>query len=106
MLAEFTIQEFRNRFTSDAICMEYLVTQKWGEGYQCIKCGCIDWTKGRQWFYRRCKDCKYDESATCNTLFHGAKLSLLKVCRRVNYPKNLAVSKRLHGSGKLSFKKP
>jgi transposase-like protein len=79
MLAEFTIQEFRNRFTSDAICMEYLVTQKWGEGYQCIKCGCIDWTKGRQWFYRRCKDCKYDESATCNTLFHGAKLSLLKV---------------------------
>ncbi len=37
-----------------------------------------EFVKGRKWFYRRCRACKYDESVTANTLFHKCKLSLLK----------------------------
>ena len=59
--------------------MEYLISQKWDNGYKCAKCGCTECSKGRQWFYKRCKRCCYDESATANTIFHGAKLNLQRV---------------------------
>jgi len=73
-----TIAEFRNRFKTTEDCLTYLVEQKWGSGYNCIKCGCNEYGKGRQWFYRRCKQCGYDESVTANTMFHKCKLNLLK----------------------------
>lgn len=79
MKNDFTIQQFRNKFEDDQSCLQFLIEKKWGSGYKCIKCGCQDWVKGRQWFYRRCKICKYDESVTCNTLFQGTKMSLAKI---------------------------
>ena len=79
MFNGLTIKEFKQKFPTDAVCMEYLVAQKWDNGYKCAKCGCTEYSKGRQWFYKRCKRCCYDESATANTIFHGAKLNLLRV---------------------------
>ena len=73
-----SIQEFRERFKTDIDCYHFLIEQKWGGGFKCSKCGCDRFGKGRCWFYRRCKGCKYDESATANTLFHKSKLGLLK----------------------------
>jgi transposase-like protein len=73
-----SIQEFRERFKTNDDCYNFLIEQKWGGGFKCIKCGCNRWVKGRRWFYRRCGGCKYDESATANTLFHKNKLGLLK----------------------------
>jgi transposase-like protein/predicted nucleic-acid-binding Zn-ribbon protein len=70
--------DFRNRFKTDADCLEYLIDLKWGKGYQCIKCQNTEYGKGRQWFYRRCKSCGYDESVTANTLFHKCKLGMLR----------------------------
>jgi transposase-like protein len=73
-----SIADFRECFKTNEDCYRFLIEQKWGSGFKCIKCGCTNWHKGRQWFYRRCTSCKYDESATANTLFHKSKLGLLK----------------------------
>ena len=73
-----SISDFRERFKTNADCYQFLIDQKWGSGFKCRRCGCSNWHKGRQWFYRRCSACKYDESATANTLFHKSKPGILK----------------------------
>ena len=73
-----TIMDFRKQFKTEEDCLNYLVEIKWGAGFKCIKCGHGKYSKGRQWFYRRCKECGYDESATANTMFHKCKLGLLR----------------------------
>lgn len=78
MQKALSIKEFRTKYKTEDDCLNFLVEKKWGEGYKCIKCGCTDYVKGRQWFYRRCRNCKYDESVTANTMFHKCKLSMLK----------------------------
>jgi tRNA(Ile2) C34 agmatinyltransferase TiaS len=59
--------------------MQYLVEQKRAQGYSCIKCGHTKFGNGRQWFYKRCKKCNYDESATVNTISHGVNRKLQSV---------------------------
>lgn len=105
-----TLKEFKTRFKTNEDCMSYLAEQKWKEGYRCIKCAHTQYHKGRQWFYKRCVACGYDESATANTLFHRCKLNLLTVfelafrisvrkkeCQRVSWLKNLVANKRRPG---------
>ena len=79
MFNGITLKEFRTKFKNSEDCMSYLVEHKWKNGYCCKKCGSCQYNKGRQWFYRRCRSCGYDESATANTLFHGCKLNLVTV---------------------------
>lgn len=55
-----------------------MVSIKWAQGYRCGKCGCTDSYKGRTYYYRRCKQCGYDESITANTIFNGMKMPILK----------------------------
>lgn len=78
MQKALSIKDFRKKFKTEEDCVSYLVEAKWGDGYQCVKCGCEQYVKGRQWFYRRCSKCKYDESVTANTMFHKCKLGLLR----------------------------
>lgn len=77
MLKGLTIEDFRKRFQNEEDCLNYLIEKKWGNGFTCVKCQCKEFHKGRKWYYRRCKNCGYDESATANTLFHKCKLGLL-----------------------------
>ena len=69
---------FNRRFYNNDSCYQYLVERKWGKGYQCSYCGCRESIKGRKWYYKRCKACRYDESVTANTVFHGMKMPVLK----------------------------
>jgi transposase-like protein len=78
MFNVLTIHQFHKLYPTEEACLKYLMEVKWGKGYQCIKCKGTAFGKGRQWFYRRCKQCGYDESATANTLFHKCKLGMLK----------------------------
>src|ERR1035437_5953072 len=78
MQKALSIKDFRKKFKTEEDCLNYLVETKWGDGYKCVKCGCEEYVKGRQWFYRRCGKCKYDESVTANTMFHKCKLGLLR----------------------------
>lgn len=78
MSEALSINKFRNLFKTNEDCLNYLIEKKWGNGYKCHKCGHDKYGKGRQWFYRRCKKCCYDESVTANTMYHKCKLGLLR----------------------------
>src|SRR3954470_20842524 len=54
------------------------LSMKWKDVYTCRKCGCCVYTKSYTSFARRCKQCRYDESATARTIFHNLKFGLLK----------------------------
>lgn len=69
---------FIDRFNSDEVCYQYLCDLKWGDGYDCSKCGHNEYYLGRKWYYRRCTKCNYDESATSGTMFHNLKFPILK----------------------------
>jgi len=70
--------EFTKRFQNNEDCYNYLIDIKWRKGYQCSRCGCQQSYKGRTYYYRRCRDCGYDESVTANSVFHGIKMPILK----------------------------
>lgn len=70
--------EFNRKFSTHEDCYTYLINLKWGNGYSCSRCGCTKSVKGRLYYYRRCQQCKYDESVTANTVFHGMKIPILK----------------------------
>jgi transposase-like protein len=75
--------EFSKKFTNNEDCYRYLIMIKWGKGYHCSRCDCTDNYKGRTYYYRRCKQCGYDESVTANTIFHGMKMPVLKAFHMV-----------------------
>ena len=70
--------EFSKRFHSNDACYQYLVEHKWAKGYRCTRCSNSSWYKGKTSYHRRCKKCMYDESVTCNTLFHDLKMPIAK----------------------------
>lgn len=78
MFSGLSLSQFRDRFRSEEDCLKYLIELKWGNGYECPKCGCNSHYKGREWHYKRCKQCCYNESATAGTMFHKCKLGLIK----------------------------
>lgn len=65
-------------FECDKSCFEYLVKCKWSKGFKCRRCQHGKFGKGKKWHHRRCKKCRYDESATANTLFHKLKFPIKK----------------------------
>ena len=75
---EFSPREYYLRFPDDESCMEYLADIKWSDGYHCRHCGHTCFMPGKKAHSRRCKSCKYDESATSHTLFHKLKFPITK----------------------------
>lgn len=69
---------FNKRFTDNETCYKYLIEKKWGKVFSCSRCGCTESIKGRTYYHRRCKQCRYDESVIANTVFHGMKMPILK----------------------------
>ena len=88
-----TIIEFYERFGTRENCLSHLADLKWGNYYSCSKCKCKEYTKGYTFLARRCKNCKYEESVTANTLFHGVKFSIVKaflICYRMSTKKGMS----------------
>lgn len=77
MFKGISIINFRKQFKTEKDCLKYLVDLKWSNGFKCVKCGHDQYYKGRQWFYCRCRNCRYDESATSGTMFHKCKLGMM-----------------------------
>lgn len=67
---------FTRYFENDESCLNYLSEIKWENGYECKKCGCKKYCKGKQPYSRRCTKCGYDESPTAGTMFNKCKFSL------------------------------
>lgn len=78
MFKGMNIIEFTQQFPDKNSCYLYLEELKWGRSFRCSRCGHAQYYRGKHAFSRRCKNCKYEESVTANTLFHGIKMSLLK----------------------------
>lgn len=78
------ITPFPRNLKNESKCIEYLIWCKWSNGYKCRKCGNKNYGKGKKWHHRRCTKCRYDESATAQTLFHKIKFPLTKAFSIVN----------------------
>lgn len=78
MFKGLSVYDFRSQFKTTDDCYSYLFDLKWGNGYQCSRCGHTLYHKGRTKWYLRCSKCKYDESVKANTMFHKMKLPILK----------------------------
>ena len=74
----FQIIEFYEKFGTRENYLFHLAELKWGNSYSCSKCQCKEYTKGYTFLARRCKNCKYEESVSATTLFHGVKFSMVK----------------------------
>jgi hypothetical protein len=70
--------EFNKRFPDNKACYDYLMQLKWANGYSCSYCGAEESIKGKTGHHKRCKQCRYDESVTSNTIFHSMKMPILK----------------------------
>jgi len=73
-----TIGEFKEIFPNDISCYRFLDRLKWGNGFECTKCGNTKYSDGHAKFSRRCSKCGYDESVTSNTIFHRIKFPIEK----------------------------
>lgn len=71
-----TIEEFQQKFSTEIVCLEWLSSKKWADGYVCVKCGNTNYCKGTSILSRRCTRCKHNESVTANTAFHKCKIPL------------------------------
>lgn len=88
-----TIIEFYEKFGTREKCLIHIADLKWGNSYKCFRCQCKEYTKGYTFLARRCKNCKYEESVTANTIFHGVKFSLVKallICYRMSTKKGMS----------------
>jgi transposase-like protein len=77
-LLKFDRKSFEKRFGTKQACYSHLAELKWGNGYDCRRCGTSVSIKGKQPFSRRCSKCGYDESTTAFTLFHKLKFDIDK----------------------------
>jgi len=75
---EISFEEFKHTFPSDKHIFRFISDLKWHDEYICKKCGNKEWKEGSQYLSRKCTECKYEESVTANTLFHGVKFPLVK----------------------------
>jgi transposase-like protein len=75
--------DFGKRFADNESCYLYLIELKWGDRYNCSRCGHDKYYKGKTYYHRQCRKCNYGESVTANTIFHGIKMPILKAFHMV-----------------------
>jgi len=68
--------EFQQSFSREEDCAEYLIQQRWPEGYACTRCGHekAGYHPARRHF--QCRACKYQQSITAGTMFHKTRTPL------------------------------
>jgi transposase-like protein len=71
-----TLIEFRELFSQEQACFEYLSQCRWPDGFVCAKCSGRDfWIKARRFQYK-CQDCGCQTSATAGTMLHRTHFPL------------------------------
>lgn len=70
------MREFRQRFSTEAACVEYLIRCRWPEGFVCPKCSGKDGAKISTRPLIRCRSCNYQASAMAGTAMHRSKISV------------------------------
>jgi len=75
---DISFEEFKRTFPSDKHIFRFISELKWQHGFQCKKCSGTEAVEGVQFMSKKCSQCKYEESVTANTLFHGVKFPLIQ----------------------------
>ena len=76
--------EFKKRFPSEEKCLDYLVSLRWPNGYECPRCHAKKAWEVRSYKYK-CRYCGYQTTATAGTLFHQTHLSMLQWFQAIWY---------------------
>lgn len=74
-----TYFEFTKRFPNENAAIDYLVSQKYKDGYVCPKCGCVHKHIYHQKYDHRklyCNNCKSEFSAFTGTIFENTHLDI------------------------------
>lgn len=66
---------FLKRFSSEAVCQEYLASLRWQSGYVCPKCGCRHGYRLSNGRYQ-CAQCRHQTSVTAGTVLHKTHMPL------------------------------
>ena len=75
---ELTNEQLNELFQSDKKCFEFLANLKWSNGFECRKCGNLNYCTGKTPHSRRCTKCKSEESAAAGTIFHNCRFPVSK----------------------------
>lgn len=75
---KLSFSQYQELYPSEKECIVLLETLKWGNGFECRKCGNSKFTYQGTTKSRKCSRCNTIESPTVNTLFHGIKFPLEK----------------------------
>ena len=71
-----TLKEFREQFSEEAACFQYLAKSRWLDGFVCPRCsGRTYWVKARRHAYE-CSECGHQTSVTAGTILHRTHFSL------------------------------
>ncbi len=66
------ITEFRERFSTEESCIDYLITLRWPTGFQCPVCDNKRHSRTARGLYE-CRKCNRQTSVTAGTLFHDTR---------------------------------
>ena len=70
-----TLLEFRDRFSTEEACLEYLMLLRWPTGIECPVCGHRELRRTTRGLFE-CRKCKHQMSVTAGTIFHNTRKPL------------------------------
>lgn len=70
------MHDFREKFSSETECVEYLIQCRWPEGFICPKCSGKTGTRISSRPVFQCRSCRYQASVTAGTVMHRSKIPL------------------------------
>lgn len=70
-----TLMQFKERFITEAACIQYLTSLRWPDGFCCPECDHNEaWETKRGLF--QCRKCRRQTSVTAGTIFHDSRKPL------------------------------
>ena len=78
MYQDIDFFQFQKRFMTENRCINFLLHQRWKNGFICPKCKHTDGYFIKTRLLYQCKSCKYQVSVTAGTVFHRTRTPLRK----------------------------
>jgi len=69
------LTEFRERFSTEESCIDYLISLRWPDGFKCPICGSQEMRRTTRGLFE-CRKCYRQTSVTAGTLFHDTRKPL------------------------------
>lgn len=70
------MRDFRQKFSTQSACVEYLFRCRWPDGFICPRCGGKQGTLLSSRSLYQCRECRYQASATAGTVMHRSRIPL------------------------------